>query len=65
MHLDLIDWVKQCEQLGAGEICLNSIDADGTKEGFDLPMLKAVCDAHSRKHAAPQHWQRPCSTLEN
>lgn len=47
MHLDLIDWVKQCEQLGAGEICLNSIDADGTKEGFDLPMLKAVCNAVS------------------
>ena len=47
MHLDLIDWVKQCEQLGAGEICLNSINADGTKEGFDLPMLKAVCDAVS------------------
>lgn len=47
MHLDLIDWVKQCEQLGAGEICLNSIDADGTKEGFDLPMLKAVCDSVS------------------
>lgn len=47
MHLDLIDWVKQCEQLGAGEICLNSIDADGTKEGFDLSMLKAVCDAVS------------------
>lgn len=34
MHLDLIDWVKQCEQLGAGEICLNSIDADGTKRGL-------------------------------
>lgn len=45
MKLDLIDWVKQIEQLGAGEICLNSIDADGTKEGFDLPMLRAVCDA--------------------
>ena len=35
------------EDSGAGEICLNSIDADGTKEGFDLPMLKAVCDAVS------------------
>ena len=45
MKLDLIDWVKRIEQLGAGEICLNSIDADGTKEGFDLPMLRAVCDA--------------------
>lgn len=47
MGLDLIDWVKQIESLGAGEICLNSIDADGTKEGFDLPMLRAVCDAVS------------------
>lgn len=45
MGMDLIDWVKRVEELGAGEICLNSIDADGTKEGFDLPMLKAVCDA--------------------
>lgn len=45
MQLDLIEWVKRVEQLGAGEICLNSIDADGTKEGFDIPMLKAVCDS--------------------
>ena len=44
MKLDLIDWVHTIEKLGAGEICLNSIDADGTKEGFDIPMLKAVCD---------------------
>ena len=47
MKLDLIEWVKQIEQLGAGEICLNSIDADGTKEGFDIDMLKAVCDSCS------------------
>jgi len=45
MQLDLIEWVKRVEQLGAGEICLNSIDADGTKAGFDIPMLKAVCDS--------------------
>ncbi len=44
MNLDLIEWVKRIEQLGAGEICLNSIDADGTKAGFDIEMLKAVCD---------------------
>ena len=44
MGLDLIEWVHTIEKLGAGEICLNSIDADGTKEGFDIPMLKAVCD---------------------
>lgn len=40
MHLDLIDWVKQVQALGAGEICLNSIDADGTKKGFDLLCCK-------------------------
>ena len=45
MHLNLIQWVKQVEQLGAGEICLNSIDADGTKAGFDIAMLSAGCDA--------------------
>lgn len=45
MKLDLIEWVKQIEQLGAGEICLNSIDTDGVREGFDIPMLDAVCKA--------------------
>lgn len=38
---------KKIEALGAGEICLNSIDADGTKEGFDIEMLDAVCNACS------------------
>ena len=45
MKLDHIDWVKQIEHLGAGEIFHNSIDADGTKAGFDIPMLDAVCSA--------------------
>ena len=43
--LDLIDWVVQAEQLGAGEILLTSMDADGTKTGFDLPMLRSVTEA--------------------
>ncbi|MCL1903227.1 MAG: imidazole glycerol phosphate synthase subunit HisF [Oscillospiraceae bacterium] len=43
--LDLIEWVKKCEKLGAGEICLNSIDADGTQDGYDIDMLNAVCNA--------------------
>ena len=34
--------LTRVEELGAGEICLNSIDADGTKEGFDLEMIRAV-----------------------
>lgn len=43
--IDLLEWVKKCEALGAGEILLTSMDADGTREGFDIPMLKAVVEA--------------------
>ena len=43
--LDLLEWVKRGEALGAGEILLTSMDADGTKTGFDLPMTKAVTEA--------------------
>jgi len=43
-ELDLVDWVKQIQSLGAGEICLNSMDADGAKTGFDIEMLNAVCE---------------------
>ena len=43
--LDLLDWVKRGEALGAGEILLTSMDADGTKAGFDLPMTRAVTGA--------------------
>ena len=45
--IDLIEWVKQGEALGAGEILLTSMDADGTKAGFDLAMTEAVTDAVS------------------
>lgn len=44
---DLIEWVKELEERGAGEILLTSMDADGTKAGYDLEMTKAVCDAVS------------------
>ena len=44
MNLDLGDWVKEIEERGAGEICLNSIDTDGVRGGFDIEMLKFVCD---------------------
>ena len=43
--LDLIEWVTQCEKLGAGEVLLTSMDADGTKAGYDINMLNAVCQA--------------------
>lgn len=40
--LDAIEWAKTGEALGAGEICLNSIDADGTKDGYDLELTRLV-----------------------
>ncbi|AYG00186.1 imidazole glycerol phosphate synthase subunit HisF [Lactococcus allomyrinae] len=43
--LDLVRWVKQCEQLGAGEILLTSMDKDGTKSGYDINMLNIVCES--------------------
>ena len=43
--LDVIEWVKRGVDMGAGEILLTSMDADGTKDGYDLPLLRAVADA--------------------
>ncbi len=43
--LDVVQWAMEAERLGAGEILLTSMDADGTKEGFDIDMLNAVCKA--------------------
>jgi len=43
--LDIVEWAKKLEELGAGEILLTSRDADGTKEGYDLEMTKAVAEA--------------------
>jgi cyclase len=42
---DVIEWAKQAQTLGAGEILLTSMDADGTKNGFDLALTKAVAAA--------------------
>ncbi len=43
--IDIVEWAKGVEELGAGEILLTSKDADGTKEGYDLEMTKAVAEA--------------------
>ncbi len=40
--IDIVDWAKTCEVLGAGEILLTSIDQEGTRKGFDIELLKAV-----------------------
>lgn len=41
---DVVEWVKQAVDLGAGEVLLTSVDQEGTRKGFDLPLVQAVCD---------------------
>ena len=43
--MEAISWIKKGVALGAGEVVVNSIDTDGVKQGFDIEMLKAVCNA--------------------
>jgi cyclase len=43
--LEAVAWAREVERLGAGEIVLTSMDADGTKDGYDLEITKAVTDA--------------------
>ena len=43
--IDAVEWAKQGVALGAGEILLTSMDADGTKNGYDIPLTKAVSEA--------------------
>ncbi len=43
--LDALAWARRCEALGAGELCVNSIDADGTRDGYELRLTRAVADA--------------------
>ena len=43
--MEAIEWIKRCVSDGAGEVVVNSIDTDGVKQGFDIEMLDAVCNA--------------------
>ncbi len=43
-NMEAISWIKRCVDLGAGEVVVNSIDTDGVKKGFDIEMLKAICN---------------------
>lgn len=47
MNIDAVEWAVEAEKLGAGEILLTSMDADGTKAGYDLELTKAISDAVS------------------
>jgi cyclase len=44
MGMDALAWAEECERLGAGEILLTSMDADGTKDGYDIELTRAVAD---------------------
>ena len=43
--MEAIEWIKRCVGNGAGEVVVNSIDTDGVKKGFDIELLRLVCDA--------------------
>ncbi len=45
--VDVVEWAAEAESRGAGELFVNSIDADGTKDGYDIPLTRAVCEAVS------------------
>jgi len=45
MEMDAVAWAARCQELGAGELCVNSIDADGTKDGYELTLTRMICDA--------------------
>ncbi len=47
MGIDAVKWAKKADQLGAGEILLTSMDADGTKEGYDLELTRTIAEAVS------------------
>jgi cyclase len=60
-QLDALEWAHRCEQAGAGEILLTSIDRDGTLDGFDLPLTSAVCSSVR----VPVIASGGCGTLEH
>ncbi|MDL5360727.1 imidazole glycerol phosphate synthase subunit HisF [Halalkalicoccus sp. NIPERK01] len=61
--IDVVEWASEAESRGAGELFVNSIDTDGTKSGYDIPVTRAVCDAVSTPVIAssgaggPEHMQ--------
>ncbi|MBU0570470.1 MAG: imidazole glycerol phosphate synthase subunit HisF [Candidatus Omnitrophica bacterium] len=59
--IDVLEWAKQAEKLGAGEILLTSMDRDGTKDGFDVELTRAVSEAVG----IPVIASGGCGTLEH
>ncbi len=60
--IDALDWAERAIELGAGELLVNSIDADGTKEGFDLELIRRdACDQQGAGHRLGRR-RVPCPT---
>ena len=53
-ELDAVEWAREAERLGAGEILLTSMDCDGIKDGFDIPLTRAI----TRERQHPGHRER-------
>jgi len=62
--VDVVEWAAEAEERGAGELFVNSIDMDGTKDGYDLPLTSAVCDAVSTPVIASSGCGEPRHMLE-
>jgi len=45
--IDVVEWAEQAQRRGAGELFVNSIDADGTRDGYDIPLMRSVTDTVS------------------
>ena len=61
---DVIEWVNEAERRGAGELFINSIDADGTRDGYDIPLMRAVRDAVSTPVIASSGCGGPADAYE-
>jgi cyclase len=62
--IDAIKWARKVEKLGAGEVLLTSIDADGTEEGYDLELNKIICRKLSIPVIASGGCGKPIHMLE-
>src|SRR6056297_1838503 len=62
--IDAVSWAKEAEQRGAGELFVNSIDMDGTKDGYDIPLTAAVCDSVSTPVIASSGCGSPADMYE-
>jgi cyclase len=62
--VDVLEWVREAEERGAGEMFVNSIDRDGTREGYDIPLVRAVSEAVSTPVIASSGCGSPQHMLE-